>query len=81
MEVTMEFEHPLPVRPALVAVAVAVAVSAVASSTVAAARFATSPTGGEVKERRGQVAVLRRPVGQFRGRYQLRLTEARGLLA
>jgi hypothetical protein len=77
----MKFEHPLHVRPALVTVALTLAVSAVAAATIAPAPFGTSPTGGDAKQDGGRVAVVRRPVAKFRGRYQLNLTEARRLVA
>jgi hypothetical protein len=77
----MKFEHPLHVRPALVTVALALVVSAFAASTIASAPFGTSPTDGDAKQDRGRAAVVNRPVAKFRGRYQLKLTEARRLVA
>jgi hypothetical protein len=63
------------------AVVLTVAVSGLAAPAIASVRVGTSPTGGDSRQAGDRMAVVRRPAAKFRARYQLNLTQARGLLA
>jgi len=65
---------------AAIAVAAAVALSAAASPAVAQVRFGVDPTVVVDHPRDGEGIGVERGTGHFRGRYQLRLGEARRIL-
>jgi len=79
-EVIVKFEHVVRIRPAVVAVAATVVLAAAASPAVAQVHDSLEPPVGASKPSGERIAGAARRAEQFRGRYQLRLVEARKLL-
>jgi hypothetical protein len=76
----MKFKHAVRVRPAVTALAATVALGAVASPALAHARIGVGPTVHDPEAHSDRIAGVERRAERFRGRYQLRLSQARGLL-
>jgi hypothetical protein len=73
----MKLDHAVRVRQAAAALAVTVVV---ASPALAQARASDGPTLHDSKARSDRIAGVERRAERFRGRYQLRLDEARELV-
>ena len=76
----MKFKHAVRVRPAVIAVAAIVVLVAAASPAFAQVHSTVEPPVDDSKPRGERIAGAARRAEQFRGRYQLRLGEARKLL-
>lgn len=77
----MKVKHVVRVRPAVMVVAATVVLSAAASPAFAQVHSSVEPPVGVSKPRGERIAGAARRAEQLRGRYQLRLSEARKLLA
>jgi hypothetical protein len=75
----MKFEHAVRVRLAVTAIAATVALGVVASPAPAQVRVGVGTTVHDSKANSDRIAGVERRAGQFRGRYQLRLSQAREL--
>lgn len=76
----MKVKHVVRVRPALIVVAATVVLATAASPAFAQVHSRVEPPVDASKPRGERIAGAARPAEQFRGRYQLRLSEARKLL-
>ena len=76
----MEFKHVVRIRPAVIVVAATVVLAAAASPAFAQFHSSVEPPVDDSKPGGERVAGAARRAEQFRGRYQLRLSEARKLL-
>ena len=76
----MKFKHVVRVRPAVIVVAATVVLGAAASPAFAEVHSSVEPPVDDSKPRGERIARAARRAEQFRGRYQLRLGEARKLL-
>ena len=77
----MKFKHVVRVRPAVIVVAATAVLAAAASPAFAQVHSTVEPPVDDSKPRGARIAGAARRAEQFRGRYQLRLSEARKLLA
>jgi hypothetical protein len=77
----VRFKHVVPIRPALIVVAATVVLAAAASPAFAQVHGSVEPPGDGSMPRGERIAGAARRAEQFRGRYQLRLSEARKLLS
>jgi len=77
----MKFKNAVHVRPAMIALAATVALSAAAPPTVAAADIPRAAPIDDPEQYGDWITDVERPAAQLRGRYQLRLGEARELLS
>ena len=77
----MKFEHVVRVRPAVIVAAATVVLAAAASPAFAAVHSRVEPAVDASKPRGERIAAAARRGEPFRGRYQLRIGEARKLLA
>jgi hypothetical protein len=76
----VKFEHVVRIRPAAIIVAVTVVLAAAASPAFAQVHSSVEPPVDASKPSGERIAGAARRAEQFRGRYQLRLGEARKLL-
>ena len=76
----MKFKHVVRVRPAVIVVAATVVLAVAASPAFAQVHSTVEPPVDDSKPRGERIAGAARRAEQFRGRYQLRLSEARELL-
>jgi hypothetical protein len=79
-EVIVKVKHVVRVRPAVIVVAATVVLAAAASPAFAQVHSSVEPPVDDSKPRGERIAGAARRAEQFRGRYQLRLSEARKLL-
>ncbi len=79
-EVFVKFKHVVRVRPAVIVVAASVVLAAATSPAFAQVHSSVAPPVDDSKPRGERIAGVARRAEQFRGRYQLRLSEARKLL-
>jgi hypothetical protein len=79
-EVIVQFKHVVRVRPAVIVVAATVVLVAAASPAFAQVHSGVAAPVDDAKPRGERIAGAARRAEQFRGRYQLRLSEARKLL-
>jgi hypothetical protein len=79
-EAIMKFKHAVRVRSAATALAATVALGAVASPALAHVGIGVGTTVHDFKAYSDAIARVDRPAEQFRGRYQLQLSEGRKLL-
>ena len=75
----MKFKHVVRVRPAVIVVAATAVLAAAASPAFAQVHSTVEPPVDDSKPRGERIAGAARRAEQFRGRYQLRLGEARKL--
>ena len=76
----MKFKHVVRVRRAVIVVAATAVLAAAASPAFAQVHSTVEPPVDDSKPRGERIAGAARRAEQFRGRYQLRLGEARKLL-
>jgi hypothetical protein len=76
----VKFKHVVRVRPAVIVVAATVVLAAAASPAFAAVRSSVGAPVDDPKPNGERIAGAARRAEQFRGRYQVRLGEARKLL-
>ena len=76
----MKFKHVVRKRPAVIVVAATVVLTAAASPAFAQVHSSVEPPVDDSQPRGERIAGAARRAEQFRGRYQLRLSEARKLL-
>ena len=76
----MKFKHVVRVRPAVIVVAATVVLAAAASPAFAQVHRTVEGPVDDSKPRGERIAGAAPRAEQFRGRYQLRLSEARKLL-
>jgi hypothetical protein len=76
----VKLKHVVPVRPAVIVVAATVVLAAAASPALAQVHGSADPSVDGSKSRGERIAGAAPRAEQFRGRYQLRLGEARKLL-
>ena len=76
----MKFKHVVRVRRAVIVVAATAVLAAAASPAFAQVHSTVEPPVDDSKPRGERIAGAARRAEQFRGRYQLRLSEARKLL-
>jgi hypothetical protein len=76
----VRFKHVVHVRPAVIVVAATVVLAAAASPALGQVHSTLEPSIHDSKPRGERIASAARRAEQFRGRYQLRLGEARTLL-
>ena len=76
----MKFKHVVRVRPAVIVVAATVVLAAAGSPAFAQVHGSVEPPVDDSKPRGERIAGAARRAEHFRGRYQLRLSEARKLL-
>jgi hypothetical protein len=79
-EAIVKFKHVVRVRPAVIVIAATVALAAAASPAFAQVHSSVEPPVHDSKPSGERIAGAARRAEQFRGRYQLRLSEARKLL-
>jgi len=79
-EVIVRFKHVVRIRPAVIVVAATVVLAAAASPAFAEVRSSVGSPVHDPKPSGEPIAGAARRAEQVRGRYQLRLGEARGLL-
>jgi hypothetical protein len=80
-EVIVKLKHAVRVRPSVSALAATVALGAVASPALAEVRIGVRPALHDAKPSSDRIAGVERSAWPYRGRYQLRLSQARELLA
>jgi hypothetical protein len=76
----VRFKHVGRIRPAVIVVAATVVLAAAASPAFARVHSSVEPPVDDSKPRGERIAGAAQGAEQFRGRYQLRLSEARKLL-
>ena len=76
----MKFKHVARIRPAVIVVAATVVLAAATSPAFAQVRSSVGPSVDDPKPSGERIAAAARRAEQFRGRYELRLSEARKLL-
>jgi hypothetical protein len=76
----VKFKHVVRIRPAVIVVAATVVLGAAASPTFTQVHSSVEPPVDDSKPRGERIVGAARRAEQFRGRYQLRLSEARKLL-
>ncbi len=79
-EVIVRFKHVVRIRPAVIVLAATVVLAAAASPAFAQVHSSVAPPVDDSKPSGERIASAARRAEQFRGRYQLRLSEARKLL-
>jgi hypothetical protein len=79
-EVIVKFKHVVRVRTAVIVVAATVVLAAAVSPAFAEVHSSVQPPVDDSKPTGERIAGAARPAEQFRGRYRLRLSEARKLV-
>jgi len=80
-EVIVRFKHVVRIRPAVIVLAATVVLAAAASPAFAQVHGSVAPPVDDSTPRGERIAGAARRAEQFRGRHQLRLSEARKLLS